>query len=294
MLRLETLTTEQDYRIRMRRRHEENVHDGGAHDEEKLPAGGERVVAATVAAPTGVALRLSDGGLRPLFAVDFRQEDRPAVPVLEIAQDGTCRVRDELSATEVAPAVLVLTEPAATLAASRPWRWYQVSPAEGGAQTRIELEPPLLPGALDRSRLVVGAVDQHDRLAPLLMVDAGGTTVVRGRLEVRGPVVHNPIDGTSADAGPALTMHGWIRPSALANVWISNVGSQAIDELAVVMLLPESEPWLIAVPSRLPSGDQVHRQVALPDGVDAVTVTAVGLLPDGRLCHARYALQELG
>ncbi|QFZ18663.1 hypothetical protein [Saccharothrix syringae] len=296
VLRAETLNTEQHYRVEMRRRHEEVVHDGSGHEEEELPAGGGRVGAATVAAPAGVELRLATGGPHPLFAVDFRDEDPPPVRALEIARDGTCLARDAVSATEVAPAVLVSAAPTGAPRGPRPWQWYQVLSGEA-AQTRIELEPPLLPGALDRSRFVVGTAGRANRTVPLLTVDAGGTTTVRGRLQVNGPVVHDRSGGPPTGAGPALVVSGAIGPKAdgsggLATFWVSNVGPQVVAELVVVLVIGPSEFRPVGVPGFLAPGAYAQGGVAVPGEVDAATVIAVGLLLGGRLCHARSVVRK--
>ncbi|NUT50352.1 MAG: hypothetical protein HOV94_24050 [Saccharothrix sp.] len=275
----------------MRCEHEEHVHGRDCPTEEDLPAGDEPVVAATVAAPAGVELRLDSSGLHPLFAVDFRHEDRPPTHALEIAHDGTCGARDAVSAAEVAPSVLVLPEPTDPSEEPRPWRWYQELPPEGTAHTRIELESPLLPGALDRSRFVVGTTGEGNLLAPLLIVDAGGTTTVRGRLHVTGPVVHDPAGALPTDVGPALAVSGTIMADAdgsgrRAMFWISNVGSQVVGELEVVVVLPD-ELRHVLVPSFLAPGAYVEGGVDVPSGVKVVAVTAMGLLLGGRLCHAR-------
>ncbi|GAA4547887.1 hypothetical protein [Amycolatopsis samaneae] len=163
--------------------------------------------AASVAAPSGAALRLGED---PVFAVDA-----PG-PVRRLAVTGDAtEVTGTLSAASGrigGPIRFGRAAPAPKEA--RPWRWYRVA----GEGLRVELAAPARTEVPEWYRFAVLTCRGGTPLA----VDAGGTTTVEGDLEVKGTLVRTAPAGDPDD--PRVR-------EQLLGTWVDavDVASRAVD-----------------------------------------------------------------
>lgn len=293
ILDLETLESEQAYRIRMRSWHERSVHGALRISTLDAEEHGYDVAASAIRTPSGTGLALG------ATAVRFPEHTQPGHEVVTITPDG-CTARATVTVRNVETSVLRLGSSPKPSTRPDPWRWYRVlTEQEDGRRaldSRIELEPPLLPGAPDRSRWVVGT-RRKQSFAPLLSVDAAGNSVVHGQLVVRGPVVHATQPGEPTASDPPLVVS--VQPTLNSKgkealmVWVGNMGEKRIAGLSVTVAFRRSGELAteqLTIFPVLKAGGSNHQTVDRVAQARSVAVHALGVLPGGVLCHATNVL----
>ncbi|MBP2328884.1 hypothetical protein JOF56_009269 [Kibdelosporangium banguiense] len=286
------LVGEQGYRVDMRYRHELELHDGNpAFDETTAPGTGKQVVAAAVQAPGGAEMVLE-----PTFTVRVPGAQGSVRELLCVAPDGVCAVAEPLTAQDMTVDVLEIGSTEEPQARAMPWNCHRPGGAER-RESRIELESPLIPGAVDRSRFVVGLSSSRSTFDPMLTVDAGGNTAVRGRLKVRGPIVHAAPDGVPAET-PALGVSvrlGQDEPDSSTStkpvdILAMNLSAKLIRTSTFLLVTDAREPKVVSRRPFLRSGDVISVSTTVDSAVQKVTASVFGVLPGGVLCHASAVL----
>jgi hypothetical protein len=270
VLQLCDLVDEQDYRVEMWHQHEFNLHDD------------TKVAAGVVCGPQGYEM-----ALEPVFALRVRRAGNDVRELLAITAEGACELAEGLSAQDVTADVVHISPLDGVPAQAKPWNCYRPGGADG-RESRIELEPPLIPGAADRSRFVVGTSSSSD-FVPVLMVDAGGNTTVRGRLTVHGPIVHAAPDGVSPDA-PALGVSLRVKDKTTVEILVVNLSPKLISALTIVVVTPGQKPKSVPCKPLLKTEGMTDASTTVDSKATTATVTAFGVLPGGVLCHASGAL----
>jgi hypothetical protein len=291
VLALCDLVDEQDYRVDMRYRHELELHDGNpAFDETTAPGTGKRVVAAAVQAPGGAEMVLE-----PTFTVRVPGAQDSVRELLCVAPDGMCAVAEPLTVHDVTVDVLEIGLAEEPQVRAMPWNCHRPGGVDG-RESRIELEPPLIPGAVDRSRFVVGLSSSRSTFDPMLTVDAGGNTTVRGRLKVRGPIVHAASDEVPTDA-PVLGVSvrlGQANPglsTTSVDILAMNLSPKLIRTPTFLLVTDTREPHVVIPPQPLlRSGDVIPVSADVDSTTQKVTASVFGVLPGGVLCHASAVL----
>ncbi|PKW16332.1 hypothetical protein [Saccharopolyspora spinosa] len=292
-LRTCDLVDEQAYLVEKRRQHEFNLHDGNpAFDESQQPGTGTRVVAAAVCGPAGHEM-----ALEPVFAFRVSGADGAVRELLAITAAGRCELAGGLNAQDVTTGKAEIGSLERLQTQARPWNCYRPDSTEG-QELRIELEPPLIPGAVDRSRFVVGTMSSSESssdFVPVLTVDAGGNTAVRGRLRVRGPIVHADPEGSSTNAaalGVSLRKqdNGAERNQITADITVVNLSSKLISALTIVLVVDSQKPKPVPCQPFLKAEGVITTPAEIDGEAEKVTAIAFGVLPGGVLCQASGVL----
>ncbi|MBB5157048.1 hypothetical protein [Saccharopolyspora phatthalungensis] len=283
------LVDEQAYLVEKRRQHEFNLHDGNpAFDESREPGTGAKVVAAAVCGPEGYEM-----ALEPVFAFRVRGADGAVRELLAITAEGKCELASGLNAQDVTTDKAEIGSVDEIQTEAWPWNCYRPDSTEG-PELRIELEPPLIPGAADRSRFVVGTVPSSD-FVPVLTVDAGGNTAVRGRLRVRGPIVHAAPEGSATNAaalGVSLRKqdNGAGSNEVTVDITVVNLCSKLISALTIVLVDDGQNPKPVPCTPFLKVEGVITVSATVDSRAKNVTAMAFGVLPGGVLCQASGVL----